>query len=177
MAQLDAFRAKQAAARCDEVKEGERRRAVEEAAAREAQSEEERKVQAQRDLNLTYLAANADQLARQHERAQWEAAEDARVVRYAEEKEATLQQRRRKEEDARDAKARLTQRMLDVQFAHLLRIREVEGARLERQVEEQQEKADALAVRKEQLREERIRVEGDTRKEQVGAQGARAHPA
>ena len=167
MQQLDAFRAKQAALLAEEGRDGDHRRQVEEAMAQEAREEEEAKVQAQRNLNKGYLIANEDQLVRKAERAKWEAAEAARVQVYAEEKEATLQQRKQREGDLRRTKAAMTQKMLDNQFSHLSQLREKEGARIDRQLVELEEKAEAMSVQKQRMREERVRTEQDTRKQQI----------
>ena len=167
MQQLDAYRRQQQSLRADEVREGERRRAVEEAAALEMRQEEEQKLEAQRSLNLSYAAANASQLQQKAERRQWEAEEQGRIARYAEEKETTLQRRRGEEAAAKAAKAELTEKMLQVQYAHLLSLREREGRRLERQVEEEQERVREVEARKLQLRQERVRDETVSRQQQI----------
>ena len=167
VAQLADYRAKQAAARAEEVAEGERRRAVQEVAGREAAEEEARKVAGQRALNLSYLAANADQLARQASREEEERAEALRVTRYAEEKERVLEGRRRREEEAREEKVRVVGRMVEVQAQHLMGLKEREGKRLERQVVEEQGRAVEEEGRRERGRQERLRVEREVREAQV----------
>ena len=165
--QLQQYHAHQQTVLGDEREEGIQTKARQAQAEREMEAEEVRRQEAQRALNSSYQTANQQQQLRRVERAEEEKQHDQLIQRYAADKEATLRSRAEAAEAERLRKAERTQQMLAAQFQHLQAIQHREAARLDRQVEEQAEKARAVELRRERLRKERIAEEADSRQKQM----------
>ena len=170
LAQLQQYHAHQQAILREEQEDGRATKARQADVEREMEAEESRRQEAQRQLNATYQTANQQQERRRLEREEEEKEHDALIKRYAADKEDTLRMRREREEHSKREKAERTQQMLDAQFKHLQAIKEKEGARLERQVEEEKERVRAVEMRREQLRKERIAEEAESRQTQMARQ-------
>lgn len=153
--QLSQYKARQNEILLREVNEGERARQIEAAVAAELRESEVQRTKEMRKMAKDYMTANDDLLKRRAELALAEQAEEAKIRRYAAEKEAT-EATRLAEAQAKIQAANTTKNVIASQvYSQLQQIREKEHTRLNAQIAEQEMKTEAALEQQKQMREAR----------------------
>jgi len=156
--QLEEFRLKQMQERIEDIRTGERNKRMAEVALKESVEMEKVRHKKMIEQNKEYLRANVEFRRLKEAEKQLEAAEEAKILEFAEEKERLLNLR--KEAEARRFKEKQDryEKMLAKQFSHLQQLRGAENARLANQQEELEQKTQA-ADKAEAERKARIKSE------------------
>mmetsp|Transcript_45609 Transcript_45609/g.89757 ORF Transcript_45609/g.89757 Transcript_45609/m.89757 type:complete len:480 (+) Transcript_45609:53-1492(+) len=153
--QLAEVRARQKAARIEEILDGERNKKIALEAVEEAEEMERMRIIRMKENSKEYMRANIEQQKIKAERAKLEAMEEAKIEEFATEKERKLNLRREMEKERFDAKQARFEKMLKRQYDHLQNLRSNEANRVEKQVEEVKARDEEL-YRQEQARQARL---------------------
>jgi len=140
--QLEEAQARHHTAQLAEMRQGEINKRLAQEAAQEQSVIDAKRRHGMREFNQDYIRMNKEQALLKQERLKQEALEDAKVKKFAEEKDRIMTMRRDVEQSRLQAKQQNFQAIIKAQYDHLKKIREEESTRVERQVQEMQKKAD-----------------------------------
>lgn len=140
----------------EELREGERNRALAQETLREAEESERRRKERMREFNLEYVKANDDHVRLREEQKQLDALEQAKIEQWAAEKERIMSLRKASEEARKRARQEHFQQIIDRQYDSLKELKEREAARLDRELSDMNRKAEERHQAEEKQRQDSL---------------------